>query len=418
MNGKPSSDPTGKDKGGASSSAAANNDGGLGIGGNAIKLTSQPGGGGIDNLFKKAKEGAGGGADDDDDEFGGMFQGGRALKPMPRFLTQELAELAGSIQRDILDTNPNVRFDHIADLTVAKDLLKEAVVMPIKYPELFAGILRPWRGVLLYGPPGTGKTMLAKAVATECKTTFFNISASSIVSKWRGDSEKLVRMLFDLAVHYAPSTIFIDELDSIMSARSSDGSEHEGSRRMKTELLIQIDGLSKRKNGDIVFVLGASNVPWDLDSAILRRLEKRILVTLPTESGRVAMFRHNLSATSGNSNRKRGGAGGGDAASAAAAACPLTEEELVTAAKATNGYSGADIDIVCREASMRTIRKVIKVLEARELQGGIDMHAPLSRPSVTLDDVMASIQATNPSTHHSDMGKFEQWAENFGSTMS
>ena len=124
--------------------------------------------------------------------------------------------MAAYLQRDICSENPNVKFSDIAGLDQAKRLLKEAVLVPLKYPHFFQGILEPWRGVLLFGPPGTGKTMLAKAVATECRTTFFNVQASSVVSKWRGESEKLIRVLFDLARHYEPSTIFIDEMDSIM----------------------------------------------------------------------------------------------------------------------------------------------------------------------------------------------------------
>ncbi|TNN86370.1 Katanin p60 ATPase-containing subunit A-like 2 [Liparis tanakae] len=174
-------------------------------------------------------------------------------------------------RKDIYLHSPNVRWEDIIGLEDAKRLVKEAVVYPIKYPQLFTGILSPWKGLLLYGPPGTGKTLLAKAVATECKTTFFNISASSIVSKWRGDSEKLVRVLFELARYHAPSTIFLDELESVMSQRgTSMGGEHEGSRRMKTELLVQMDGLASSE--DLVFVLAASNMPWELDQAMLRRL--------------------------------------------------------------------------------------------------------------------------------------------------
>lgn len=199
------------------------------------------------------------------------FYENRLLKPLPDY-PAEYKDLAISVHRDICMANPGVNFKDIIGLNEAKRLLKEAVLMPMKYPHLFTGLLEPWKGILLFGPPGTGKTMLAKAVATECRTTFFNISASSIVSKWRGDSEKLVRVLFELARYYEPSTIFIDEIDSILSQR--DAGEHEGSRRMKTELLIQMDGLVKNK--EKIFLLAASNLPWDLDIALLRRLEKRV----------------------------------------------------------------------------------------------------------------------------------------------
>ena len=322
------------------------------------------------------------------------FEGRLALKPLPHFGTAELNELAQVIFRDILDHDPSVGWSDIAELAAVKSLLKEAVVMPIKYPQLFSGIVRPWHGILLFGPPGTGKTMMAKAVATECRTTFFNVSASTIVSKWRGDSEKLVRMLFDLAVHFAPSTIFIDELDSIMSQRSSDGSEHEGSRRMKTELLIQMDGLSKRKNGDIVFVMAASNVPWDLDGAMLRRLEKRICVGLPTFQARKHMFRKNLVSVTPDFDFDR-------------------------VAQMTEGHSGADVDVICREATMRTIRILIQQLESANTRNGTKLsEEALDRPQVKTDDVVASIQVTKTSSGHLDPRKYQEWEKKHGSTTS
>ncbi|CAI5489328.1 unnamed protein product, partial [Closterium sp. Naga37s-1] len=209
-------------------------------------------------------------------------------KALPMYPTVELRELAEAVGRDIMRGNPEVTWSSVKGLGGAKQLLKEAVVMPIKYPQYFTGLLAPWKGILLFGPPGTGKTMLAKAVATECRTTFFNVSASTLVSKWRGDSEKLVRMLFDVARALAPSTIFLDEVDALISHRGGGTGEHEASRRLKTELLVQMDGLSS--SSDLVFVLAATNLPWELDTAMLRRLEKRILVPLPDSDARRAIL--------------------------------------------------------------------------------------------------------------------------------
>ena len=175
------------------------------------------------------------------------------------------------LERDVIDRNPQVKFDDIAELDEAKKILQEAVLLPILMPQYFKGIRRPWKGVLMFGPPGTGKTMLAKAVATAGKTTFFNISASSLSSKYRGESEKLVRLLFEMARYYAPTTIFMDEIDALAGKRGG-GNEHEASRRVMSELLIQMDGatgnssananaVAKDEIGKNVMVLAATNRP-------------------------------------------------------------------------------------------------------------------------------------------------------------
>ncbi|XP_045548662.1 katanin p60 ATPase-containing subunit A-like 2 isoform X1 [Salmo salar] len=318
------------------------------------------------------------------------------LKPLSAFIgmNSEMRDLAAVISRDIYVQDPAVRWDDIIGLQAAKRLVKEAVVYPIKYPQLFTGILSPWKGLLLYGPPGTGKTLLAKAVATECNTTFFNISASSIVSKWRGDSEKLVRVLFELARYHAPSTIFLDELESVMSQRGTGGGgEHEGSRRMKTELLVQMDGLAR--SDDLVFVLAASNLPWELDHAMLRRLEKRILVGLPSGPARQAMVSHwlpPLSCTGGVELR--------------------TELAYETLAQAMEGYSGSDIRLVCKEAAMRPVRKIFDALESHQ-QGSCNMPV-IHLETVATEDFLEVIAHTKPSARNLT-DKYTAWETEYES---
>ncbi|CAG9855424.1 unnamed protein product [Phyllotreta striolata] len=300
-------------------------------------------------------------------------------------------ELADTLERDIVQKNPNIHWSDIADLNEAKRLLEEAVVLPMWMPDFFRGIRRPWKGVLMVGPPGTGKTMLAKAVATECGTTFFNVSSSTLTSKYRGESEKMVRLLFEMARFYAPSTIFIDEIDSLCSRRGSE-SEHEASRRVKSELLVQMDGITANNDepGKVVMVLAATNFPWDIDEALRRRLEKRIYIPLPSKEGREALLEINLREVKLD-----------------------PDINLATIARRLDGFSGADITNVCRDASMMSMRRKICGLRPDQIKQLPKEELDLP---VTMRDFEEALVKNNKSVSKQDLEKYEKWMKEFGSS--
>uniref|UniRef100_A0A674BXW1 Katanin p60 (ATPase containing) subunit A 1 n=1 Tax=Salmo trutta TaxID=8032 RepID=A0A674BXW1_SALTR len=238
--------------------------------------------------------------------------------------------------------------DDIAHLEEAKKLLKEAV------------------GVLMVGPPGTGKTLLAKVVATECRTTFFNVSSSTLTSKYRGESEKLVRLLFEMARFYAPTTIFIDEVDSMCSRRGT-SEEHEASRRVKAELLVQMDGVGGASENED---------PSKIVAALRRRLEKIIYIPLPSAKGRVELLKINLKELA-------------------------NDVDMAKIAEQMEGYSGADITNVCRDASLMAMRRRIEGLTPEEIHNisRDEMHMP-----TTMEDFESSLKK-----------EYEKWIEEFGS---
>ncbi|MQM00814.1 hypothetical protein Taro_033557 [Colocasia esculenta] len=304
------------------------------------------------------------------------------------------ADLAAMLERDVLDSTPGVRWDDVAGLNEAKRLLEEAVVLPLWMPEYFQGIRRPWKGVLMFGPPGTGKTLLAKAVATECGTTFFNVSSATLASKWRGESERMVRCLFDLARAYAPSTIFIDEIDSLCNARGASG-EHESSRRVKSELLVQVDGVNNSSTGEdggrkIVMVLAATNFPWDIDEALRRRLEKRIYIPLPNFESRKELIKINLRTVE--------------------VASDVNIDEV---ARRTEGYSGDDLTNVCRDASMNGMRRKIAGKTRDEIKNM--SKDEISKDPVAMCDFEEAISKVQPSVSAADIERHEKWFAEFGS---
>ncbi|CAH8352523.1 unnamed protein product [Eruca vesicaria subsp. sativa] len=293
-----------------------------------------------------------------------------------------------------------VSFDDIGALENVKDTLKELVMLPLQRPELFdkGQLTKPTKGILLFGPPGTGKTMLAKAVATEAGANFINISMSSITSKWFGEGEKYVKAVFSLASKIAPSVIFVDEVDSMLGRRENPG-EHEAMRKMKNEFMINWDGL-RTKDRERVLVLAATNRPFDLDEAVIRRLPRRLMVNLPDATNRGKIL-----------------------------SVILAKEEigpdvdLEAIANMTDGYSGSDLKNLCVTAAHLPIREILEK-EKKEKTAAEAENRPTPplysctdiRP-LTMSDFKAAheqVVCASVSTDSSNMNELQQWNELYG----
>jgi transitional endoplasmic reticulum ATPase len=269
-----------------------------------------------------------------------------------------LREVRPSALREVFIERPNVKWADIGGLENVKKELKEAVELPLKSPEVFTRMgIRPVKGILLVGLPGTGKTMFAKAVATETEANFISIKGPEVLSKWVGESEKAVRETFRKARMATPCIVFIDELDSIAPHRGGGDEGNRVTERVVDTLLTEMDGLTGLKN---VVVIGATNRPELLDMALMRggRFDRIIEIPAPDEKTREEIFKiHTKSMPL---------AKGVDA------------EEL---AKKTDGYTGADIENVCREAGMAAIRRGVNVdkVEGKDFESALEAV----KPSVT-----------------------------------
>ncbi|XP_078666140.1 vacuolar protein sorting-associated protein 4B-like isoform X1 [Branchiostoma floridae x Branchiostoma belcheri] len=310
---------------------------------------------------------------------------------------------------DAIVPKGSLRFQDVAGLEEAKQALREAIILPLQYPHLFTGARKPWRRILLYGPPGTGKSRLAHALSSEIDSTFYCVSSSDLISSWVGESEKLIKELFQQAAYRkGTSVIFIDEIDSICRKRTSREEEH--TRRVKTELLRQMEGADTSALSEKIFLMCATNCPWELDSAFLRRFQRRIYVPLPDRESRKTLLQIH---TSQNGVR-------------------LTEREWDQLADRTHGYSGSDIATVILAALFEPIRDLQMATHWKQTTG--DRWTPCGSeevgavqgrlgemPSdqvlprdVCLQDFVTSLAAAHNTVTQGELQKFQDFSNSLG----
>lgn len=285
-------------------------------------------------------------------------------------------EMRAVIEAEIVDSSgTKVTFADVVGMETVKQALTEMVIYPTRHPELFKGLLRPPKGLLMFGPPGNGKTFVAKAAACESKATFFSISASTLMNKYIGESEKLVRALFVIARERAPSIIFIDEIDSILGRRKDD--DNQAARAVKTEFLIQFDGVASDNDG--VVVIGATNTPESLDDAVIRRLNRRIFVPSPNGKDRLVFLNQLLK---GHPNS-------------------VSVYDISTR---TEGYSASDLKALAREAAYQSVRE-LSADKLSKVKTSTDLR------KLTTDDFIKALQTVKPSVTPERMKHYLVWAK-------
>ena len=320
--------------------------------------------------------------DDVEDEIPPEFM--EKLEVTRKDFDEALKNIEPSAMREVFVEVPHVKWDDIGGLEGAKQELSEAVEWPLKYPALFETVnTKPPRGIMLFGPPGTGKTMLAKAVATESEANFISIKGPELLSRYVGESERAVRETFRKARQAAPTIIFFDEIDSMASERGSSVDAH-ATERVVSQILTEIDGVEELKD---VVIVAATNRPDIVDPALLRpgRFDRLIYVRPPDKQSREKIFNIHL------------------------ADKPLAKDvDVEELAEITEGYVGADLESICREASMLALREVITP--------GLSQEEALKKAEgikITYDHFLKSKSRVKPTTSRSAMNFYEQAAESF-----
>jgi SpoVK/Ycf46/Vps4 family AAA+-type ATPase len=286
-----------------------------------------------------------------------------------------------SYEELIVTEKPKVNWEEVVGLDTAKKAIKEAIVYPVQRPDLFP---LGWpRGILLFGPPGCGKTLIAAAVATEIDATFYSIDAASIMSKWLGEAEQNVAKLFGSARKFAiegkAAIVFVDELDSLMGQHSN---EVGGEIRVRNQFLKEMDGIVDKGKNLHVYVIGATNKPWDLDWAFIRRFQKRILVPLPDHHTRLMMLK--LYTTN----------------------LQITQDvDLHELARLSEGFSGSDIRDVCQSAQLSLIGEFFESGKATDKE---------AKPrALTMGDFRQIFEERKPSVSLDMLSLYNRWFEAF-----